>query len=80
MIADLPFSVYSVFFGALLFAILLFYLASGKNNKILLFIILIGAGHSILAINGFYQNTQTIPPRLVLVIFPMLAIVFSSLF
>lgn len=80
MIKDLPFSVYSVFFGALLFAILLFYLASGRNNKILLFIILMGAGQSILAINGFYQNTGTIPPRLFLVIFPMLAIVFSSLF
>lgn len=80
MIADLSFSVYLVFFGALLFAILLFYVASGKDNKVLLFIILIGTGHSILAINGFYQNSQAIPPRLFLVILPMLLIIFFSVF
>lgn len=80
MISDLPIYVYITFFIALLFSISMFYFASNKNGKFSFGIILWGVLHSILAVSGFYENTQTIPPRFLLLVFPMMVIVLSTIF
>ena len=80
MITDLPIYVYITFFIALLFSLRMFYLASNKNIKFSIGITLWGVLHSMLAYSGFYENTHTIPPRFLLLVFPMMVIVLSTIF
>lgn len=80
MITDLPPYVYGTFFGALIFVLLLFYFASGRNWKLLSVIIGWGILQSFLAQLGFYENNQTIPPRLLLLLFPIPALVLLTIF
>lgn len=80
MISDLPLYVYLTFVGALLYSLVMLYFASNKNIKFLIGIILWGTVHSILALIGFYDNTMTTPPRVVLIVFPIFVILMSSIF
>jgi hypothetical protein len=80
MITDLPIYVYATFFVALVFVLTMFYYASNKNIKLIIGIILLGSLHSVIAFTGFYENTNTIPPRLMLIVFPIAVIVISSIF
>ena len=80
MITDLPTYVYTTFFAALVFVLTMFYFASNKNMKLIIGIILWGSLHSVLAFTGFYENTKTIPPRLMLLVFPIIVIIISSIF
>jgi hypothetical protein len=80
MIIDLPFYAYATFFVALIFVLIMFYYASHKNWKIVAVFVLWGVLHCTLGISGFYENTETIPPRLMLVVFPMMPIVLTSIF
>ncbi len=80
MITDLQLYVYLTFFIATMYSLVLFYFASNKNIKFIIGIILWGVLHSILAYVGFYENTRTIPPRFILLIFPVMLIVISSIF
>ena len=43
-------------------------------------IILWGILHSLLAYVGFYENTQTTPPRFLFVIFPIILVILASIF
>ena len=79
MITDLPFYVYATFFVALIFVLVMFYYASHKNWKIVTVFVLWGVLHCVLGISGFYENTETVPPRLMMVVFPMMPIVFTSI-
>lgn len=80
MITDLPIYVYLTFGLALIYVLVLFYFASNKNNKFLIGIILWAILQSVLAIMGFHDNSMTTPPRFTIILFPMFAIVLSSLF
>ena len=80
MITELPIYVYITFAIAILFSLILFYVASNKSIKFVIAIILWGILHSILAVSGFYENTKTIPPRFLLLVFPMIVIVLSTIF
>jgi len=77
MITDLPLYVYIVFFMALIYSIYMFFLASQKDKKLLSAIILIGVLQSILAIAGFYQKAEGIPPRISLGLFPLVFLIFT---
>ncbi|WP_257667935.1 hypothetical protein [Parapedobacter tibetensis] len=57
-----------------------FYYSNGKPKKLTLLIILWSVVHSVLAYNGFYQNTESIPPRFGLILIPaVFFIVFGLL-
>ncbi len=80
MITVLHTYVYLTFFVATIYSLVVFYFASNKNAKFIIGIILWGALHSLLAYMGFYENTRTVPPRFVLLIFPVMLIIVSSIF
>jgi len=80
MINDLPIYVYATFFAAIVFVLIMFYYASNRNIKVVIGFVLWGVLHSVLAISGFYENTKTIPPRLMMVVFPIVPITFTSIF
>ncbi len=80
MITDLPIYVYITFSIATLFSLVLFYYANDKGLKFIIAIVLWGILHSILAMLGFYENTKTVPPRFILLVIPMVAIVLFSVF
>lgn len=80
MITNLPLYVYGTFFVAVLFSILQFYRAGTKSKLFIIGIVFWGIVHSMLAISGFYDHTQTIPPRFILVILPMPAIILATIF
>lgn len=80
MITDLPIYVYATFFVALVFVLAMFYFSSNKNIKLIIGILIWGALHSVLALTGFYENTKTIPPRLMLIVFPIVVVIISSVF
>ena len=80
MITDLPIYIYITFFVALVFVLVMFYLASNRNAKLLTGIVLVGAIHSVLALTGFYENTKTVPPRLMLLMFPIIVITIATIF
>jgi len=79
MINNLPIYVYIVFFISVLFVLIQFYRTS-KSKNFMLIIVFWGILHSILALLGFYDNTKTIPPRFILLVIPMIAIVISTIF
>jgi hypothetical protein len=79
MITDLPLYVYATFYGALIYALLLFYFASGRNWKLLTLIVGWGIFQSLLAQFGFYENIRTIPPRLLLLLFPIPVLVLLAI-
>lgn len=80
MIENLLLSIYVTFFTALIYVLYQFYIAANKNFKLILFILFWGTLHSILAFSGFYENTSTVPPRLLLLVFPIIIIIISSIF
>lgn len=80
MITYLPIYVYVTFLVVILFSLVMFYFASNKSLNFIVVIVLWGILQSLLAISGFYERTLTVPPRLMLIISPMVAIVISSIF
>jgi len=80
MITGLPIYVYISFFAALAFVLVMFYFASNRNVKLLIAIVLWGIMHSVLALSGFYENTNTVPPRLMLMMFPIVVITIATIF
>ncbi len=80
MIEGLPNWIEIVFVFTSLGTIGFFYYSNGKPKKLTLLIILWSIVHSVLAFNGFYQNTESIPPRFGLVLIPAtLFIIFGLL-
>jgi len=80
MITDLPAYVYVTFFIAVVFSIYMIFLASKKDVKLLLGILGIAILSSVLAISGFFENTEGIPPRISIAFFPGLIFIFSTPF
>ena len=80
MLSDLPIYVYITFFAALLYVLVMFYFASNRNSKLVAVVVLVGIVHSLLGLLGFYENTSTVPPRLMLLMFPIVMITISTIF
>ncbi|MFC7000049.1 hypothetical protein [Rufibacter roseus] len=70
MIEGLPNWVNVLFLLTVVATVVLFYYANGKRTKLLFGFILWSVLQSVLAINGFYQITDTLPPRFILVLLP----------
>ncbi|MEO1486542.1 MAG: hypothetical protein AAFU57_12395 [Bacteroidota bacterium] len=80
MIDNLPHWIDILFIATCILTLLLFHYANGKPLKVTLGIVLWCIAHSVLALNGFYQITDTIPPRFGWVLVPsMLLIIFGLL-
>jgi hypothetical protein len=80
MLADLPIYVYITFFAALLYVLVMCYFASNRNKKLVAVVVLIGMVHSLLGMLGFYEDTGTVPPRLMLLMFPLVVISMATIF
>lgn len=70
MIKDLPSWINILFFAISVITILFFYYSNEKPKGITGFIILWSVVQSVLAFNGFYENTTATPPRFAFVLIP----------
>ncbi|MHC2992485.1 hypothetical protein OB13_13155 [Pontibacter sp. HJ8] len=71
MIENLPNWINLVFLLTVGITIVMFYFANGRKRSLLLGIIAWSVLQSILALQGFYQNTNTFPPRFAFVLVPI---------
>jgi hypothetical protein len=79
MIAGLPNWINILFLLTVVATILMFYYANGKRNKLLAGLIFWSVLQSFLAITGFYQITDTLPPRFILVLLPVTVMIVVGL-
>jgi len=59
--------------------VILFYYSNGKPKLLTLLLILWSTIHSLLAFNGFYENTIVTPPRFALVLIPSVFVIIFGL-
>lgn len=71
---------YLIFEIVTFLTIYFFYLASNKNNFIILALLIWILFQGILSYSGFYLNTDTIPPRMMLIAIPALLAILISFF
>lgn len=67
-----------IFTLALLFSMYIFLYAANSSKTALLVLLPLFAIQSILGINGFYQNTSTLPPRFGLLLIPALVLMVAA--
>lgn len=79
MIASLPNWINLLFLLTVALTIAAFHYANGKRKKLLFILLSWSVFQSILAYNGFYLNTQNIPPRFLLVLLPALLLIVWGL-
>ena len=79
MIENMPYWVELLFILAWLFAVVCFHLANGKPKLVTSLIIFWGAVNCALAYNGFYLDTEAIPPRFGLILIPMILLITIGL-
>lgn len=79
MIENLPNWIDFSFIFTCIFTIYLFHLSNGKPKKLTLLIIAWSTMQSILAYSGFYQITDSIPPRFGLVLIPITIMIIYGL-
>lgn len=79
MIEGVPIWISLLFLITAVATIVLFYYANSKPKLIAIIIVLWSAIHSVLAFNGFYQNTSAFPPRFVLVLLPTTLLIIYGL-
>jgi len=79
MIEHLPTWIELLFLIAVIDTIGLFYLANKKPFKIILVVLVLALIQSLLAFNGFYQDTSSTPPTFIFAIFPSLILVVFGL-
>jgi len=79
MIENLPIWIDLTFIVTCLLTISLFHFSNGKPKKLTLLIIGWSIMQSILAYIGFYQNTDSIPPRFGLVLIPTTILIIYGL-
>ncbi len=72
---DLPLYISLTFIGITVITIGLFYFASNKNNKALLCILVLAIAQGLLASQGFFLASESIPPRLIYLLIPSVTIV-----
>ena len=80
MIENLPSWISLIFIVTCLFTIGLFRYSNGKPKKLTLLIIIWSIIQSVLAYLGFYQITDTIPPRFGFVLIPTTLLIIYGLF
>lgn len=80
MIENLPNWINITFILVTLITIGIFYISNGKPKAITLIILLWSIAQSVIAFRGFYQVTDTIPPRFVLVLFPTIILIIYGVF
>lgn len=79
MIENLPYWIDALFlltYGATLG---LFYFANGKPTRLLVLIVVWSIVQSVLAFSGFYQITDSMPPRFALVLLPSVLLIIYGL-
>ncbi|MFT2008107.1 hypothetical protein ACMA1I_05480 [Pontibacter sp. 13R65] len=79
MIEELPNWVNVLFLLTVVATVVLFYYANGKRKNLLAGLILWSALQSFLAITGFYQVTDSLPPRFALVLLPATILIVVGL-
>lgn len=79
MIPDLPIWIDIVFIAIVILTIGLFHYSNGKPVYVTIVIIILGGIQSILAYFNFYQKTDTIPPRVLLVLLPASLLIIYGL-
>jgi len=79
MIEGVPIWISLLFLITAVATIVLFYYANSKPKLIAVIIVLWSAIHSVLAFNGFYQNTSAFPPRFGLVLLPTTLLIIYGL-
>ncbi len=67
---DIPLMIGILFIATTLLTVWLFYISSGKNRTLLFILLAYMLVQGIAGISGFYQVTQTSPPRFILLIGP----------
>jgi len=73
MIENLPVWIEALFIVCCLFVIVHFYFSNGKPKILLAVFLLWSVFQGILAYTGFYQVTDTVPPRITLNLIPVIA-------
>ena len=79
MIENLPHWIDTLFLATCFLAIGLFHYSNGKPKKLTLLIILWWVLQSVLAYTGFYQVSDSIPPRFALVLLPTTLLIVYGL-
>lgn len=79
MIENLPNWINWLFLLVTILTIGIFHFANGKSKKLTIFIIIWSLLQSALAFSGFYQKTDLIPPRFLIVLIPVLFIIIFGL-
>ena len=79
MIENLPIWIDFTFIVTCLLTIILFHFSNGRPKKLTLLIIVWSIMQSILAYIGYYQNTDSVPPRFGLVLIPTTFLIIYGL-
>lgn len=74
MIDNLPLSISVGFALITLVTLLLFYKASGENKVLTLILVVIAALQAALSLNGFFLDSEAMPPRTSMIAIPMLVV------
>ncbi|OBX25136.1 hypothetical protein LX77_03238 [Gelidibacter algens] len=80
MIENLPNWINWLFLLTAMFTIGMFHVSNGKPVKLTFLIILWGLGQSILALTGYYQKTDIVPPRFLWVLIPVVCFIIFGMF
>ncbi|MEX0275107.1 MAG: hypothetical protein AB3N16_12090 [Flavobacteriaceae bacterium] len=80
MIEHIPTWIEIIFLVVFLITIVFFHIANGGPKKLTLLILVWSAVHAILAFSGFYHDNQSMPPRFLWVLAPMLLALFYGTF
>lgn len=80
MISELPQWINILFIVTVVATIWMFYKFNSKPKKLLILIIVWSISQSLLAYFGFYLNLEAIPPRFIVVFFPIALLICYSLF
>ena len=79
MIENLPHWIEFVFLLTFGLTLVLFYHSNGKPRKLVTMIMLWSIVQSLIAYTGFYQSTESMPPRFIIVIIPAMTLVIFGL-
>lgn len=72
MIDHIPMALNLAMLFATLFSMFFYYYSNKNSEKFLVLVGIWGIVQSVLAFNGFYQNTEGFPPRILIVLVPLL--------
>lgn len=79
MLETIPAWLNWLFDGVCLLTILLFYLANGRSSRLLFFLLGYGTVQSVIAYSGFYEVSNTLPPRILAFLLPAILLIIWGL-